>query len=91
MIADLAETGARLLLQYPIKLGDEVRLELHVLLDDTKFRSVEGHVVRVESLPESRASLWTYEVAVEFHEALPLSPEEISALEEREAPFGKRR
>jgi hypothetical protein len=91
MIADLAETGTRLFLQNPdLKLGDELKLELHIMLDDDSFRTVGGRVVRIEPLPPERASLWTHEVGVEFHETLPLSAAEIASLEKREAPFGKR-
>jgi PilZ domain len=91
MIADLAETGTRLLLQQPdFKLGDEVRLELHVMLDDDTARVVTGHIVRIEALPDDRASLWTHEVGVEFHETMALSPAELDSLAKREAPFGKR-
>ncbi len=91
MIADLAETGTRLFLQQPdFKLGDEVRLELHVMLGDDAARVVTGHIVRIEPLPDDRASLWTHEVGVEFHETMPLSPAELASLAKREAPFGKR-
>jgi Tfp pilus assembly protein PilZ len=91
MIADLAETGTRLFLQQPdFKLGDEVRLELHVLLDDDTGRVVTGHIVRIEPLPDDRASLWTHEIGVEFHETMPLSAAELDSLAKREAPFGKR-
>lgn len=91
MIANLAETGTRLFLQQPdFKMGDEVRLELHVMLDDDTARFVSGRIVRIEPLPAERASLWTHEVGVEFHETMPLSPAEIASLEKREAPFGKR-
>ncbi len=92
MIADLAETGTKLLLQQPdFKLGDEVNLELHVLLDDDTARYVAGRIVRIEPLPVDRASLWTHEVGVEFHETMPLSAAEIESLEKREAPYSKRR
>jgi Tfp pilus assembly protein PilZ len=91
MIADLAETGTRLFLQQPdLKMGDEVRLELHVMLDSDTTRVVTGRIVRIEPLPTDRASLWTHEIGVEFHETMPLSPAEIASLEKREAPFSKR-
>jgi hypothetical protein len=91
MIADLAETGTRLLMQNPdLKVGEELRLELHILIDDDAVRGVSGRVVRAEPLPDARASLWTHEIGVEFHETFPLSVAEVDALEKREAPFGKR-
>jgi PilZ domain len=90
MIADLAEAGTRLLLQEPeMKLGDELHLELHILLDDDSVRTISGRVVRIEPLPPERSSLWTHEVGVEFHETLALGATEIDALAKREAPFGK--
>lgn len=91
MIADLAETGTRLLMQNPeLAIGDELRLELHVLLEGGDPRVIGGRVVRVERLPDNRVSLWTHQVGVEFHETLPLGPAEIDALEKRQIPFGKR-
>ena len=90
MIADLAETGARLLMQHPdLKLGDELKLELHILLASDEARTVNGRVVRVEPLPDERISLWTHQVGIDFHETFPLSAAEVAALAEREALFGK--
>ena len=90
MISDLAETGTRLLLRNPgLDVGDELRLELHVLLEGGEPRVARGRVVRVELLPDDRVSLWTHEVGVDFHERLPLGADEIAALEKRQALFGK--
>lgn len=90
MIADLAETGTRLLMRgSELAVGDELRLELHVLLDEGPPKIARGRVVRVDPLPDERVSLWTHQVGVEFHEAVPLGPEEIEALEKRQLPFGK--
>ena len=91
MISDLAETGTLLLMRSPdLKVGDELRLELHVMLEGDATRSANGRVVRVEPLPDERFSLWTHQVGVEFHERLPLSAAEIESLEKRQGPFGKR-
>ncbi len=90
MISDLAETGTLLLLRKPdFRIGDEVRLELHVMLDGDATRIATGRVVRIEPLPETRSYLWTHQVGVDFHERLALSAAEIEALEKRQAPFGK--
>ncbi|HEY1957305.1 MAG TPA: PilZ domain-containing protein [Polyangiaceae bacterium] len=90
MIVDLAETGSRLLLRNPgLSIGDELRLELHVLLDGGAPRIATGRVVRVEGLPDDRVSLWTHEVGVDFHERLALGAAELEALQKRQAPFGK--
>ena len=92
MIADLSEGGALLLLRWPDwQVGDEVRLELHVALDDGPPRIATGHVLRVEPLPDQRTSLWTHQSAVEFHEKIALTAEEIDSLERRQEPYGKRR
>ena len=90
MIADLAESGARLYAQNPdLHVGDEVGLELHIALDFGAARLAAGRVVRVTPLPEERVSLWTHEVGVEFHEPIVLSDAELDALAQRERPFGK--
>jgi hypothetical protein len=91
MISDLAETGTKILMRHPeFAVGDDLRLELHVLLDESAMRAVGGRVVRIEALPDDRASLWTHEVGVEFHEIFTLDQAEIDALEKRQVPFGKR-
>jgi hypothetical protein len=91
IIADVAETGALLLMRRPeAKVGDEIRVELYVELDVKRPRNVTGRVVRVEALPDERTSLWTHQVAVEFAEPIALSAAEIESLEKRQAPFGKR-
>ena len=92
MIADLAEGGARLLLRKPeLHLEDEVRLELHIgLEDDAPPRVATGKVVRVQPMPDDRASLWTHEVGVAFHETISLGADEVEALDKRQEPYGKR-
>jgi hypothetical protein len=91
LIADLAETGTRLYMRNPgLSIGDELQLELHVMLDGGEARTAAGKVVRVEPLPDERVSLWTHQVGVEFHERMPLSDAEIESLEKRQTPFGKR-
>jgi hypothetical protein len=92
MIADLGEGGALLLLRTPDwSVGDEVRLELHVALDDGPARLAAGHVVRLEPLPDERTSLWTHQVGVEFSAPIHLSAAEIESLEKRQEPYGRRR
>ena len=91
MIADLAETGALLLLRKPgWKVGDELRIDLYVELDTKRPRNATCRVVRIEPLPDERASLWTHQVAVEFTEPITLTPAEIESIEKRQAPFSKR-
>jgi hypothetical protein len=93
MIADLAESGAKLLLRKPDwQLDDTLRLELHIALGEGKEpRIAMGQVVRIEPLPDEKISLWTHQVGVEFHSPIELSNEEIDALEKRQEPFGKSR
>ena len=92
MIADLAESGALLLLRKPDwQVDDTLRLELFIALDDDKEpRIAMGQVVRIQPLPDERVSLWTHQVGVEFHTPIELSDEEIEALEKRQEPYGKR-
>jgi hypothetical protein len=91
MISDLAETGTKILMRHPeLGVGEDIRLELHVLLDEGAMRAAGGKVVRISPLPDERASLWTHEVGVEFHETFTLDKPEIDALEKRQLPFGKR-
>ncbi len=90
LIADLSEGGALLLLRKPDwAVGDELRLELYVTIDAQTPRVATGKTLRIEPLPDERISLWTHQVAVEFHDAIVLTPEELEALEKREAPYHK--
>ncbi len=90
LISDLAETGTLLLMRKPdLKVGDELRLELHVLLEGNDTRVVTGRVVRLEALPDDRAYLWTHSVGVDFHERITLTKDEIEAMEKRQEPFKK--
>jgi hypothetical protein len=61
-----------------------------VLLDEGATRAAGGKVVRITELPDERASLWTHEVGVDFHETFSLDQSEIDALVKRNLPFGKR-
>jgi len=86
MIADLSETGVRLLVRRaPWAVGDELHLGLHVTLkrqlDEPHI--VTGHVKRIEALPEERVGLWTHQVAVEFNEPIVLSAAEREAMAAR--------
>lgn len=90
MISDLAETGTKILMRHPeFAVGDDLRLELHVLLDEGATRAASGKVVRISELPDERSSLWTHEVGIDFHETFTLGQAEIDALVKRNLPFGK--
>jgi hypothetical protein len=92
MISDLSETGALLLVRLPeSKVGDELRIELHILFDSDDTHVVSGRVVRVEPLPDSRTGLWTHQLAVQFQESIAFTPAEIESLEKRKALLEKRR
>jgi PilZ domain len=91
MIGDLAEGGARLLLRKPdLHVGEPIKFDLHISLQDDTPRVATGRVVRIDPLPDDRASLWTHEVGVEFDAPITLSAAEVDALDKRQEPFGKR-
>ena len=92
MIADLAESGAKLLLRKPDwQLDDTLRLELHIALGEHQEpRIAMGQVVRIEPLPDEKISLWTHQVGVEFHSPIALSDED-PALAETEVLETQRR
>lgn len=88
MITDLSESGVRLLVRNPDwKVGDELRLELHLQLelDMENARIAPGKVVRVEELPEDRRALWTHEAAVELDPPITLTAQEREAVSRRAA------
>jgi hypothetical protein len=92
MIADLSTGGASLYSRKPdYQAGDALRLELYIAIDSQTPRIAHGKVVRVEPLPIDRASLWTHQVAVQFDAPIAIAPDEVRALEERQAKFGLKR
>ena len=86
MITDLSESGIRLLVRNPDwKVGDELRLELHLQLElnMNEARIAPGKVVRVEELPDDRRALWTHEAAVELVPPITLTTAERDAVARR--------
>jgi hypothetical protein len=92
MISDLSETGALVLLHGPdVTIGENLRLELHILIGSDEARYTTGRVVRVEPLPQTRATFWTHQAAIEFHEVLAFTTTELDSLEKRKAQLAKGR
>ncbi len=92
MISDLSESGALLLVRAPAaRVGDVLGIELHILFDSDEARTVSGHVVRIEPLPDSRTGLWTHQLAVQFQQPITFSAPEIASIEKRKALLEKRR
>lgn len=92
MISDLSDTGALLLLHGPdVTVGENLRLELHIVIGSDEARHTTGRVVRVEPLPLTRATFWTHQAAIEFHETLAFSQVELDSLEKRKAQLAKGR
>jgi hypothetical protein len=91
LIADLATTGALLLVRgaHDFTAGEGVRLELHI--EAEKMRGVAGRVVRIEPLPKQRVSVWTHQVAVEFESPIELAPDEQRMIREQCERLGLRR
>ena len=91
MISDLSETGALLLVYGPaVRVDEELRLELHIVTNSDAARTVTGRVVRIEPLPPARASLWSHQAAVEFHETLTFNEAEVESLAKRKAILTKK-
>jgi hypothetical protein len=89
MIRDLSVSGALLLTQTPLEIGETVRLELFISPDDLETSvSAVGKVTRVERLGLDRSDVWSHKVAVQFDDPLSQYETEVKALAERQAKLG---
>jgi hypothetical protein len=91
LIADVATSGARLLVAggRTFAAGEAVGLELHI--DADRMRQAKGRVVRIEALPRERMSVWTHEVGVEFEAPIELDDEEQRTIREQCERLGVKR
>lgn len=91
MMHDLSITGALLVVNAKLAVGDVVSLQLHVSGDaDARTRSTHARVVRVERLEPAARGIWSHRVAVQFDEPLVDFEPEIMALGERQRQLGLR-
>lgn len=91
MMHDLSVSGAMLVVNVRLSVGDVVSLQLHVSGNaDARTRSTHARVVRVERLEPAARGLWSHRVAVQFDEALLDFEPEIKALGERQRQLGLR-
>jgi len=91
MIHDLSITGALLVVNARLAVGDVVSLELHVSGDaDARTRSTHARIVRVEPLEPAARGIWSHRVAVQFGEPLDDFEPEIKELGERQRKLGLR-
>jgi hypothetical protein len=91
MMHDLSISGAMLVVNAKLAVGDVVSLQLHVSGDaDARTRSTHARVVRVERLEPAARGIWSHRVAVQFDEPLVDFEPEIKALGERQRQLGLR-
>jgi hypothetical protein len=90
LIHDLSVSGALLLVHTTkLNVGDEVKLELHIAEDWTKFRAVAGRVVRIQKTGPMDSGPWLRRVAVEFDEPLKMAEAEIESFKEQARRLGR--
>ena len=91
MMHDLSVTGALLVVNARLAVGDVVSLQLYVSGDaDARTRNTHARVVRVEPLEPAARGIWSHRVAVQFGEPLDDFEAEIKALGERQRQLGLR-
>lgn len=89
LIRDLSISGALLLTRARLRVGDTVKLELH-LREASAPNTVTARVVREERRPSEMVHPWTKSVAVQFEEPIPELEEDAKALAERQAALSGR-
>ena len=90
LLHDLSVSGALLLVHTTkLNVGDEVKLELHIAEDWTKYRSATGHVVRIEKTGPKDSGPWLRRVAVEFDAPLTVGEAEVELFKEQARRLGR--
>src|SRR6185436_14084131 len=84
LIRDLSVSGALLLTRARMRVGDAVKLSLH-LREGIEPVTVSGKVVREEKRPSEMVHPWTKQVAIQFDAPLAELEAEAKALAERQA------
>jgi hypothetical protein len=84
LIRDLSVSGALLLTRARLRIGDTVKLSLHLREGIAPF-AVSGRVVREEQRPSEMVHPWTKAVAVQFESAIEELEEEARSLADRQA------
>jgi hypothetical protein len=84
VIRDLSVTGALLLTGAKVQPGEQVKLNLYIVGDET-MHTVSGKVVRHERRDPAIAGLWPYSVGVQFEAPLTELEDQIKAVAARQA------
>jgi hypothetical protein len=88
LIRDASVSGARLLTQVKLKLGEQVTVQLYLDPDTDTPRAVKSRVVRAEPCDIKRAGVWVWEIGVEFTESISAYAKEIEDLCKRQQALG---
>jgi hypothetical protein len=81
IIHDMSVGGAYVHARAPVPEGETVTLSIRLPTEEgARFESTTGEVVRVDPLPAERADVWSYGIAIRFHEPLVHLGEEIEGL-----------
>jgi hypothetical protein len=89
LIRDLSVSGALLLTRAKLRIGDVVKLSLH-LTEGVAPHETNARVVREEHRPNELVHPWTKEVAVQFEAPIAAIDAEAKALAERQAALAGR-
>jgi len=89
LIRDLSLSGALLLTRAKLRVGDAVKLSLHLREGGVPFATT-GHVVREERRPSEMAHPWSRALAVHFTTPITEIEVDVKALAERQAAIGGR-
>ena len=84
LIRDLSVSGALLLTRARMRVGDTVKLSLH-LREGIEPVNVTGKVVREEKRPSEMVHPWTKAVAIQFEDPIPELEGEARSLADRQA------
>ncbi|HEX4473518.1 MAG TPA: PilZ domain-containing protein [Polyangiaceae bacterium] len=88
LIRDASVSGARLFTRTRLELDEPVNLRLYLGRESDPPRQAIGRVVRAERRDPAQADVWSWEIGVEFSEAIDGYEREIAELCQRQEAAG---
>jgi PilZ domain len=88
LIRNLSVTGALLLTESPLEIGESVHLDLYLDDDSTKTHTASARVVRIEPSAPGQNYPWLLRAAVKFEKPVIGVLSEIRALADKQARLG---
>jgi hypothetical protein len=88
LIRNLSVTGALLLTEAPLEIGESIHLDLYLDDDESKTHGASARVVRIDQQAPGQSYPWLVRAAVKFEKPVTGVLPEIRALADKQARLG---